>query len=108
MLTVRNDFLGKLADAPHLRRHLGAVVALGPMTANDLQAAVTLPLARAGYRTDTADLAARVAADVVDQPACLPLLQFTCHRLWQRRDPLRRGPPASIQGDGRELGAIRN
>jgi len=90
VLTVRNDFLGKLADAPHLRRHLGAVVALGPMTAPDLQAAVTIPLARAGYRTDTPDLAARIAADVVDQPACLPLLQFTCHRLWQRRDPLQR------------------
>src|SRR5688572_32374579 len=69
-----------------MRPHLGAVMALPPLSAADLEAAVTTPVVRAGYQLDSPDLARRIARDVRDQPACLPLLQFACQALWDRRD----------------------
>lgn len=90
VLTMRDDFFGRVAESQALRPHLGAVMVLAPMSVAELRAAVTSPLARAGYRCDVPELSARIAADVVDQPACLPLLQFACHALWQRRDTSQR------------------
>ncbi|MCE9572001.1 MAG: protein kinase [Deltaproteobacteria bacterium] len=86
VLTIRDDFLGPLASAPAMRPHLGATTVLAPLSLADLEAAVLQPLARFGYLPDERDLARRIAADVADQPACLPLLQFTCQALWDRRD----------------------
>lgn len=86
VLTVRDDFFGRLAESEAMRVHLGAVLPLGPMSRADLEAAIRGPLARAGYTTDAPDLPARIAADVERQPAGLPLLQFTCETLWTLRD----------------------
>ena len=86
VLTVRDDFLARLAEAPHMRRHLGALIALSPLSPADLRAAVIGPLANAGFEVDTPELVSRIVADVQSQPACLPLLQFACQSLWERRD----------------------
>src|SRR6185503_4302696 len=86
VLTIRDDFFGKLAESSAMRSHLGAVMTLPPLSRADLQAAVLTPLSRAGYAADAPELPARIADDVSQQPACLPLLQFTCAALWQRRD----------------------
>lgn len=86
VLTVRDDFLARLASVPAVRRHLGALVMLTPMTLTDLRAAVRGPLANVGYTTDTEALLGRIAGDVAHQPASLALLQFACRALWERRD----------------------
>jgi len=90
VLTLRDDFLGRLAASRFTRPHLGAVVPLAPMSAVDLRAAVLGPLANVGFEVDDPHLVSKLVADVEGQPACLPLLQFTCHALWERRDPVTR------------------
>lgn len=86
VLTIRDDFLGRLAESDRLRPHLGALLVLPPLSAADLRTAITRPLGNAGYDTDEPELPARIVADVIGQPACLPLLQFACRELWERRD----------------------
>ncbi len=86
VLTVRDDFLARLASVPAVQPHLGALVMLTPMTLTDLRAAVRGPLANVGYTTDTEALLGRIASDVAQQPASLALLQFACRALWERRD----------------------
>ena len=86
VITVRDDFVRRLAEPAHMRRHLGAIMVLPPLTPADLRAAVIGPLANVGYRTDPPELAARIVDDILGQPAGLPLLQFTCAALWERRN----------------------
>jgi formylglycine-generating enzyme required for sulfatase activity/tRNA A-37 threonylcarbamoyl transferase component Bud32 len=86
VLTLRDDFLGRLAAAPSMRPHLGAVMVLAPLSTADLRAAVAGPLGNAGYEPDAPELVTRIVGDIDGQPACLPLLQFTCRSLWERRD----------------------
>jgi eukaryotic-like serine/threonine-protein kinase len=107
VLTLRDDFLGRLAAAPTMRPHLGAVMLLGPLAADDLRAAVAGPLANADYAPDTPELIARIVDDVAGQPACLPLLQFTCQSLWERRDrDARRILTAEYEAMGGATGAL--
>jgi formylglycine-generating enzyme required for sulfatase activity len=84
VLTLRDDFLGRLAEAPTMRPHLGAVMRLAPLSPADLRAAVLGPLENAGYSPDSLELVGRIVDDVAGQPASLPL--FTCYSLWERRD----------------------
>ncbi|MGN6106802.1 MAG: nSTAND1 domain-containing NTPase, partial [Kofleriaceae bacterium] len=86
VLTIRDDFVGRLAEPLHMRRHLGAVLVLPPLGLSDLRTAITGPLANVGYGVDAPELVARIVDDVAGQPAGLPLLQFACRALWDRRD----------------------
>lgn len=107
VLTVRDDFLIRLAEAPEMRPHLGALQVLGPMTFDDLCEAIRRPLRNAGYTSDTEALPARIVEDVRDQPASLSLLQFTCHALWERRDqPGRRLLTSKYEAMGGASGAL--
>jgi eukaryotic-like serine/threonine-protein kinase len=107
VLTLRDDFLGRLAAAPSIRPHLGAVMVLAPLSAADLRAAVVGPLANAGYEPDAPELATRIVGDIADQPACLPLLQFTCRSLWERRDAAaRRVLTSEYEAMGGATGAL--
>lgn len=107
VLTVRDDFFGGLAESPAMRALLGAVMPLAPLSTTDLRAAVLGPLANAGYVPDAPDLADRIVSDVEHQPACLPLLQFTCRSLWDRRDvAARQILTAEYEAMGRASGAL--
>jgi eukaryotic-like serine/threonine-protein kinase len=107
VLTLRDDFLGRLAAAPAMRPHLGGVMLLPPLSPADLRAAIAGPLGGAGYEADTPGLIARIVDDVAGQPACLPLLQFTCRALWERRDPgARRILTAEYEAMGGATGAL--
>ncbi|HSR99350.1 MAG TPA: bifunctional serine/threonine-protein kinase/formylglycine-generating enzyme family protein [Kofleriaceae bacterium] len=86
VLTVRDDFFGRLSESPPMRMLLGAVLPLAPLAGSELRAAVLGPLRNAGYAADAPELIERIVTDVEHQPACLPLLQFTCQALWDRRD----------------------
>ncbi|WP_406130621.1 trypsin-like peptidase domain-containing protein [Streptomyces sp. NBC_00989] len=62
-----------------------AVMFLAPMTADALALAVDEPVrAVPGLRMQSG-LSARLVRDAVDEPGCLPLLQFTLTELWDRR-----------------------
>jgi eukaryotic-like serine/threonine-protein kinase len=90
VVTIRDDFFHRLTESPAMRSQLGAVLPLAPLASADLRAAVLGPLDNVGYTLDPADLVERIVADVAGQPACLPLLQFTCQSLWERRNPVAR------------------
>ncbi|HWO25658.1 MAG TPA: protein kinase [Kofleriaceae bacterium] len=107
VLTLRDDFLGRLAAAPAMRPHLSAVMHLGPLTTADLRAAITGPLDNAGYTPDAIALVERIVGDVAGQAACLPLLQFACQSLWERRDvAARRVLAAEYEAMGGATGAL--
>ncbi|MEV6105065.1 serine protease [Streptomyces sp. NPDC051940] len=85
VLTARPATLEALTAADTTAPLARAVAFLAPMTAEALTRAVEEPVrAVPGLRLQ-AGLAARVVRDAVDEPGCLPLLQFTLTQLWQRR-----------------------
>ncbi|HUQ57463.1 WD40 repeat domain-containing protein [Lentzea sp.] len=86
LLTVRADFLGHCATVPALVEALrDAQVLVGPMTDDELRAAVEQPAVRAGLKVQP-DMLAAVMADVRGQPGALPLLSHALLETWRRRD----------------------
>lgn len=90
MVTVRADFLGEFAARPELAAALQSVLVLRPLGRAALEAAVREPLLRVGFACDDPGLPARIATELEGQAAALPLLQFACHALWERRDAQRK------------------
>ncbi|MCC6747714.1 MAG: protein kinase [Deltaproteobacteria bacterium] len=90
LLALREDFLGRVVEGAVARAALARVVVLRQPDAAALHEIVTRPLASVGYRFDDETLAEEMIRAVGGQPACLPLLQFLCHLLWERRDPRER------------------
>ena len=90
MVTVRSDFFGELVSVPELGPALQSVLVLRPLGRAALEEAVTGPLTRAGYTPDDASLPAKIALELEGQSAALPLLQFACQALWERRDAQRK------------------
>ncbi len=86
VLVLRDDYLGRFSRFEPLRPFLGGAFVLAKLTAAGLQEAITGPLRRVGYSVDEPSLVSRLVADVQEQPAGLPLLQFACMALWERRD----------------------
>jgi WD40 repeat protein/serine/threonine protein kinase len=86
VLTVRDDFLGRLAEAPEIRRALSKVTVLRSPGPVDLEEIVASPVKKAGYRFDDLSLPREMVSAVGSEPAALPLLQFACRLLWERRD----------------------
>ena len=99
--TLRADFLDRplrYAQFGQLVKR-GAVTIVG-MTAPELEAAVTRPAAGVGVEVEPA-LATQLVTDVLDQPAALPLLQFTLTELFERRS----GPVLTLR-DYDALGGV--
>jgi eukaryotic-like serine/threonine-protein kinase len=84
VVTVRDDFVGKLAGL----RSLFVVKRLG---VDDLRRTITGPLARYDYQFDDVAIVNDLIAEVGSADAAnLPLLQFACRTLWDGRDVARR------------------
>jgi eukaryotic-like serine/threonine-protein kinase len=84
VLTVRDDFLGRL---PGLR----SLFVLKRLAGDELRGTITRPLERFGYRFEDEAIAGEMLAEVsADVSAALPLLQFACRALWDARDQERR------------------
>lgn len=90
MVTVRSDFFAAFVAVPELTSTLQSVLMLRPLGRAALEAAVTEPLKRAGHTPDDPSLPSKIAAELEGQAAALPLLQFACHALWERRDAQRK------------------
>ncbi len=86
LLAVRADFLGHCATVPALVEALrDAQVLVGPMTDDELRAAVEQPAERAGLKVQPEMLAAALA-DVRGQSGALPLLSHALLETWRRRE----------------------
>ncbi|WP_431902189.1 caspase, EACC1-associated type [Nonomuraea sp. bgisy101] len=94
VLGVRADFLGRCAAVPELRAGLerGPVV-VGPMSADELRAAVERPALAAGLTLEPG-LVELLLRDLGTEPGRLPLLSHALLVTWQRR----RGGTLTVAG----------
>ena len=90
LVTMRDDFLGRLAESPESREILGRVSVLSSPGPEALTEMLTLPLARVGYRFEDPALVQEMVQSAGGEPAALPLLQFSARTLWDRRDEQRK------------------
>ena len=84
--TVRDDFLGRLADGQAGAEVLGRIVVLSPPSAEAMREALDKPLEAVGYRWEDDAIVDEMVAAVEQETAALPLLQFAADALWKRRD----------------------
>ncbi|MCK5799362.1 MAG: protein kinase [Deltaproteobacteria bacterium] len=90
IFTLRDDFLGRLKGGVEVREALSRVTVLQPPGAEALREIVTEPARGRGYRYDDDNLVDEMIAAVDGELSALPLLQFTCQLLWERRDRQKR------------------
>ncbi|MFF4733487.1 helix-turn-helix domain-containing protein [Streptomyces mirabilis] len=85
VIAVRADFLGRCAEHPQLTAALqdGTVLA-GPMSRDELRAAVVKPAQAAGLVVERA-LTARILDEVEGEPGALPLMSHALLETWNRR-----------------------
>ena len=84
VVTVRDDFVGKLAG-------LHSLFVVKQLGVDDIRRTITGPLARYDYQFDDLAIVDDLIAEVGSAEAGnLPLLQFACRTLWDGRDTTRR------------------
>jgi hypothetical protein len=105
VITLRADFYDRpllyLPSSELLSRRTEVV---GPLTAQEIYAAITGPAERAGLELESS-LVATILQDVGEQPGTLPLLQYALTELYERRDG-RRLTLAAYQAGGGVFGAL--
>jgi len=90
VVTIREDFLGRVTEAGELFAALSpGLVPLGPPGPEALGEALTAPVERAGYHLEPG-VADEIVAALAGEKAPLPLLQLAASRLWEDRDVDRR------------------
>lgn len=107
VLTLRDDFLGHLAETPSAREALARVVVLRTPGADALREILHKPVRALGYEYDDPSLVDEMVDDVEGEPAALPLLQMAGQSLWERRDrDARRLRRIDYEAVGRVAGAL--
>ena len=97
VVTVRDDFVGKLAG-------LRSLFVVKKLWVDDVRRTITGPLARYDYEFDDATIIDDLIAEVgTAEAANLPLLQFACRTLWEGRDVARR---RLLRATYREMGGL--
>lgn len=86
VLTIRDDFLGRLAASEPGAMIASHVAVLHRPDASALEELLTAPLAAVGYAYDDPTLVTDMIREVAEEPVCLPLLSFAADRLWRGRD----------------------
>jgi len=86
VLTMREEFITRLAEGPGVREALSQVTLLRSPSPEALREILLRPVEAVGYRYEDRGLVQEMIAEVQGEAACLPLLQFAGHRLWERRD----------------------
>ncbi|MFD3498737.1 hypothetical protein [Streptomyces sp. NPDC058678] len=85
LVAVRADFYARCSEHGGLAEALrGAGLLLGPMTADELRAAVVKPAQAVGHLVER-ELTARIVEDVLDEPGGLPMLSHALLETWRRR-----------------------
>jgi DNA-binding SARP family transcriptional activator len=86
LLTMRADFMGQaLVHRPFVDALQEASLLLGPMSREELRAAIEKPADKQGAALE-AGLVERLLDDVGEEPGNLPLLEFALTLLWERLD----------------------
>ena len=97
VVTVRDDFLGKLTG-------LRSLFVIRRLAIDDIRRTITGPLARYDYQFDDPAIVDDLIAEVGSAEAAnLPLLQFACRTLWDGRDASRR---RLLRATYREMGGL--
>lgn len=99
VLTLRDDFLGRLALDTDIRRALSRVSVVHPPGPAGLTRILEAPVAARGFAWETPDMVAELVAATDGLVASLPLLQVAGALLWERRDPDQRIIPAAALDD---------
>lgn len=86
VLTLRHDFLDRVAISRRAREVFGHVAVVQRPSEDVLLRTLEAPVEAVGYTYEDPELPQEMVRAVGDEPACLPLLQFTAKSLWQRRD----------------------
>ena len=109
IVTLRDDFLARLAVGDAMAAALNNVLVVRRLDDQLLREAATRPLARLGYAWDDPEVVNRMASELRGLASALPLLQFACAALWERRDQrshvLRRADYEAIGGVAGALAA---
>lgn len=91
VLTLRSDFLHRIADHPWLTEAVGdGMLLLTPPDRGTLRAALVQPLALVGYELEDEHLVEEVVHALAASTAPFPLLQLVATQLWGLRDRSRR------------------
>jgi len=90
VFTLRDDFLGRVAQGPQTRKALSRVMLIRSPAPEALTEILERPLHSVGYRWEDDGLVERMVEDVRGELTSLPLLQFATQTLWDRRDRDRR------------------
>ena len=85
VFTLRDDFLGRLAEGDEAREALSRVTVLRSPGPEALREILVRPLEAVGYQFDDETLVEEMIAEVHGEPAGLPLLQFAARMMWDRR-----------------------
>jgi hypothetical protein len=108
LLTVRGDFLGRLAALPVLGDAIaGSLYILRPLMAEHMREAITGPAQALGVRFASDAMVDALVSSTVRAQGGLPLLQFALAELWEARDVARAMIPASaLEAMGGVAGAL--
>jgi serine/threonine protein kinase len=91
VLSIRSDFLDRVAEAPELMTELGqGLFFLLPPSRDGLRDALTRPADMMRYRFESRGMVEHMLDTLEATPGSLPLLQFAATKLWEARDPERR------------------
>ena len=86
IITMRADFLHRAAEYPDLARQIQEhLLIVSPMTAEELESAITDPALEAGGGFEPG-LVQELVGEVEGVAGALPLLEYTLLELWKRRN----------------------
>jgi class 3 adenylate cyclase/WD40 repeat protein len=107
VLSVREDWFGRLAATRPLRGRVSAAVEVVPPPDRDqLREALIAPAAAFGYRYEDDALVDAIVDPVAEKPAAFALLSFCADRLWDLRLPTRVVPWSALRAVGGTGGAL--
>ncbi len=91
VLSMRSDFLDRVAEFPELMEKVTRDVTIlqAPNSAG-LHEAIVRPAQLIGYAFEDPHMVEEMVNSLRDEPAALPLLQFTASKLWENRDKSRK------------------
>jgi hypothetical protein len=86
ILTMRTDYENRVARIPALQLLFdSAAVRVTSLNASEIRDAIIQPADLVGLKFEDG-VVERLINDIIDEPAALPLLQFTLLKLWEDRD----------------------
>jgi WD40 repeat protein len=91
VVAIRSDFLDRWTEELAQAQIVAPpVFPVGPMTRDELRAALVEPVRRADHAFESETMITEMLDALTGSAAALPLLQFTATRLWDSRDRQRR------------------